>query len=395
MKLSAISLAVAALATALQWPAFESWRADAKLQEFYSDMASARFELANDSINEAIRIAPWNCRYYSWRGYCRSQSLQSQCSKKQTDSARNLNGANEGIIESAIDDYQHALRLNPRDAVAFHNLAWLEHLLGNDSAAEKNWRESTRIDPDNAIFHISYGMFLEESGATNLASDQYREAVELSPSIVDSPFFARLRERNDFVAESVVTDSISRLESRLQQGPDPILEARLGKLNLYSKQIGRSELLLQHAASQLPNLPLVWFNLGEVKEANGDLGGAMTDYRRASAIDASLAAADLQMAEIDLRKGQKSSAAQNFKLAIQRWQRVNPITAAHNNRLYAGPRQMIDDLLPTTLVWYVTPCVASRAWNGLSQLFPEDSQYARRSHTCEELPSPHRFTGNN
>lgn len=395
MKLKAISLAVAALAIALQWPALESWRADGKLREFYSDMASARFELANDSINDAIRIVPWNGRYYGWRGYCRSQKLQSQCSGKETDKTRNLSGANGGIIQGAIEEYQHALRLNPRDAVAFHNLAWLEHLLGDDSVAEKDWHESTAIDPDNAIFHISYGMFLEESGATNGATGEYREAVELSPSIVDSPFFAGLRTRNDFMARSVVKDSISRLESRLQQGPDPILEARLGKLSLYSQQIDRSEQLLRDAASQLPNLPLVWFNLGEAKEASGDFEGAMTDYRRASAIDASLATADLQMGEIDLRNGQKSSAAQNFKLAIQQWQRVNPITAAHNNRLYVGPRQMIDDLLPTTLVWYVTPCVASRAWNGLSQLFPQDSDYARRSRTCEELPSPHRFTGNN
>ena len=395
MKLKAISVAVAALATALQWPAFESWRADGKLREFYSDMVSARFELANDSINDAIRIAPWNGRYYGWRGYSRSQKLQSQCSGKQTEKARNFVGANDGIIENAIEDYQHALSLNPRDAVAFHNLAWLEHLLGADSVAEKDWREATEIDPNNAIFHISYGMFLEESAATNAATDQYREAVELSPSIVDSPFFAGLRNRNNLLARSVVTESISRLESRLQQGLDPILEARLGKLYLYSQQIERSEQLLQDAASRLPNLPLVWFNLGQVKEAQGDIEGAITDYGRAVAIDASLATADLQIAEINLRNGHKSSAAQNFKLAIQRWQRADPITAAHNNRLYEGPRQMIDDLLPTTLDWYVTPCVASRAWNGLSQLFPQDPNYARRSRTCEELPSPHRFAGNN
>ena len=395
MNVKAISIGVAAIALAFQWPALESWRADAKLREFYSEMASAQFELANESINEAIRLAPWNSRYYNWRAYCRSQKFESQCLGKQTERPHTSNEAERGMIESAIQDYQHALRLNSRDAVAHHNLAWLEHLRGDDTAAEKNWRESTDLDPDEAIFHLSYGMFLEESGTLHAAVEQYSRAVELSPSVLDSPFFAALRTRNSVVAQSVLADCMWKLQSRLQQGADPILEAKLGKLYLYSGQIERSEQLLEHAASQLPNLPLVWFNLGEVRETHGDLDEAITDYRRASAIDASLPSPDLQTAEINLRNGQKAAATHNFKLAIQRWERANPITAAHNSRLYAGPHQTIDDLLPTTLVWYATPCVASRAWDGLSQLFPRNADYARRSRTCEELPSPHKFYPNN
>src|ERR1700679_3953904 len=139
------------------------------------------------------------------------------------------------------------------------------------------------------------------------------------------------------------------------------------------------------AAQQLPNLPLVWLNLGELYEARGDEEQARTSYERARAIDISLASPFLRLGELSLRAGDRDGAVHDLNLAIQRWQRINPITSAHNNRLYDGPRQTIDDLLPTTLVWYVSPCEASEAWGALSQLYPQNAGSARRSRTCEEL----------
>ena len=67
------------------------------------------------------------------------------------------------------------------------------------------------------------------------------------------------------------------------------------------------------------------------------------------------------------------------------------MTAAHNNRLYHGAMQQIDDMLPTTLVWYVSPCEASEAYGALAKLYPSNKSYARKSHACEEIPDPHRF----
>ena len=70
---------------------------------------------------------------------------------------------------------------------------------------------------------------------------------------------------------------------------------------------------------------------------------------------------------------------------------MNPVTAAHNNRLYHGTAQQVDDLLPTTLVWYVSPCEASEAYGLLAKLYPRNKSYAQKAHACEEIPDPHRF----
>jgi tetratricopeptide (TPR) repeat protein len=389
LKIKPIAIAVAVVVLILQWPYRMYGQADAKLSEFYKQVASARFAAASESIDEAIRLWPWNARYYGWRAYVASQQLPSQCPRHTQSDDLGLSDKDRKAAQEAAGGYRHSLMLNGRDAVAHHNLAWLEHLLGDDPAAMQDWRDSVEIDPDNAAFHISYGMFLEESGTVEAARVQYESAIELAPSILDSAFFTRYRGRLPEAADSTVKEAISRLESRLAQGNDPILEARLGKLYLFTGNLGRAGKLLEDAAQQLPNLPLVWYNLGELYEARGNQEQARICYERARAIDSSLAGPYLRIGELNLRAGEKDSAAHNLEQAVGIWQRVNPITSAHNNRLYGGPRQTIDDLLPTTLVWYISPCEASEAWSALAQMFPQESEYAQRRRTCEEIPAPH------
>jgi tetratricopeptide (TPR) repeat protein len=388
-KIRPVVIAIAVVVLILQWPFLRYNQADAKLSEYYLQVASAKFSAARENIDEAIRLWPSNGRYYGWRAYIESQQLPSQCSEQSKYDNAGMSVEQQAQAREAAGDYRHALKLNDRDAVAHHNLAWLEHLLGDNASAEEDWRESIQIDPDNAAFHLSYGMFLEENGATRAAKEQYESAIELTPTILDSPFFTRYRNRLPQEADSVVKESIAKIESRLGEGKDPILEARLGKLFLYEGNLDRSKEYLERAAQQLPNLPLVWFNLGEVYEAQGNEAQALLCYQRARAIDSSLAGPYLRMGEIDLRNGQKDSAVRDLNMTVQQWQRVNPITAAHNNRLYTGPRQVIDDLLPTTLVWFISPCESSEAWSALSGLFPEKPEYSRRTRTCEVIPSPH------
>ena len=171
-----------------------------------------------------------------------------------------------------------------------------------------------------------------------------RSVVTLT-TFTSGPFFqtsaTRYHSRSAAAADSIVATGITKIESKLQPGGDPILEARLGKLYLYSGNAERAKRLLEDAAQQLPNLPLVWFNLVEIYEMQGDTDRAMLCYRRASVIDASLGRAYLRMGEIKLRAGEKGDAIQDLNMAVQKWQRINPITAAHNNRLYGGPRQTI------------------------------------------------------
>ena len=70
---------MAVIVLLFQWPYRSYAQANDKLKDFYTEIAGANFTSAKDSIDEAIRLWPWNARYYGWRGYLESQQLPSQC----------------------------------------------------------------------------------------------------------------------------------------------------------------------------------------------------------------------------------------------------------------------------------------------------------------------------
>jgi tetratricopeptide (TPR) repeat protein len=373
-------LALAGIAASFVFGDYDS--AESNLKSFYSEMAKADFASANRSINEAIRLWPSNARYHSWRGYALSQNLPSQCPAPDSKTRE--------AAAQAIAEYRRALQLNPRDSVAHHNLGWLDHLLGNNQEAQHEFTQAVTLDPDTAIYHLSLGLFLQEFGDSETANRQYLAALELSPAILDSPFFTRYRARFPERAQALVTEATTQTETHLGNSNDPILKARLGKFYLYHADFPRAAELLRSSVQDLPNLPMVWFNLGEVRRLQGNRDEAWACYQKARFLDGSLSAPLLRMGEMYREAGRRNEAIGDLRSAEQKWAHINPVTAGHNTRLYGGISQPIDDLLPTTLVWYTSPCEASEAYRALSELFPDNKMYAARSRTCEDLPDPHQ-----
>jgi tetratricopeptide (TPR) repeat protein len=378
-----VVLAMAALAISLLFGDYE--RAELNQRNFYEQVEAADFSHARRSIEDAIRLWPSNARYYAWRGYCLSQETPAQCPA----SAGPLSARTREQVGLAAADYRHAVELNGRDAVAHHNLGWLDHLLGYDQEARQEFERAVALDPETAIYHLSLGLFLEESSDFDRADRQYIAAVEWTPAVLDSPFFARFRAQYPGRSEAVLQQAIIRTEGRLALTNDPILKARLGKFYLCRHDLRRAGVLLEGAARDLPNLPLVWFNLGEVRRLQGKTAEAWACYGKARYVDSSLAGPFLRIAGMNRDAGQRDLAIENLRAAARKWAHVNPVTAAHNNRLYIGTPQTIDDLLPTTLVWYIGPCEASAAYGQLAEMMPENKLYASRRLTCETLPAPH------
>ena len=99
---------------------------------------------------------------------------------------------------------------------------------------------------------------LEEAGDAAAAADHFAAAVQLSPAVLDSQFFTRHAE----VAKTTVQRCIEETGAKLARAGDPVLKARLGKFYLFTQDLARAGQMLGEAAEELPNLPLVWFNLG-------------------------------------------------------------------------------------------------------------------------------------
>ena len=202
------------------------------MMPFYSQMAKADFEGAGRSMDEAIRLWPSNARYHSWLGYVISQNLPSQCSGIGPEDARTGRTSRGGLPARASAQWP-GRRGAPQSRMARSSA-------GHDREARQEWGQAVALDPDTAIYHLSLGMFLEEAGDADAANRQYIAALDLSPSILDSPFFTRYRARSPERAEAVVREAMSQTETRLGNSNDPILKARLGKFYLYRGDLQRA-----------------------------------------------------------------------------------------------------------------------------------------------------------
>src|SRR5229473_5952128 len=149
MKMKPVALVLSTIVLVFSLVLGDYDLANSNLRTFYEQMLRADFAGARRSIDEAIRLWPGNSRYYVWGAYCASQKLPPQCPHCFGGMDLAMSATEQQSARMAIEEYKHAIQLNSRDAVAYHNLAWLEHLFCQDTAAEKDWRQATAIDPDN------------------------------------------------------------------------------------------------------------------------------------------------------------------------------------------------------------------------------------------------------
>lgn len=91
-----------------------------------------------------------------------------------------------GLVESAMEDYNMAIKIRPDYAMAYNNRAYLYLVMGNNKQALIDFSSSIQFMPDNAMAHAGRGVayqrlamydyaYLEFTSAI-LANDQYADA---------------------------------------------------------------------------------------------------------------------------------------------------------------------------------------------------------------------------
>ena len=391
MKMISIAITLAGVALLARGLTIDLDRADSRLSDSTSNILVSNFTGAANEIDEAIRLWTWNSRYYSWRAYIKGHSLRPRCPRTSHNLRPISVEVDQQLRLESLADLQRSLTLNRLDGVTLHNKAWLEHLGGDDDNAARDWEQATVLDPVNPLLHLSYGLFLQERGLTETANQELVVAIELSPSLIESHFFEDYRKREPEPSDALIVKCIAELEAKRARYSTPILEAKLGKLYQYRAQSRLAQALLEDAVSQLPNLPLAWLSLGDVYASNGSIEKAIDCYRKSNVIDPSSAIPYLRMATLFVKAGKLKLASGFLDRALPLLE--NPVVfSSYNNRLYVGPQQRIDDVLPITLSSYASQCNLDSLASLESYLSPHArSTYELRSHTCHETHSPHAW----
>ncbi|MDP7035656.1 MAG: tetratricopeptide repeat protein [Planctomycetota bacterium] len=245
-----------------------------RMKESLEDFDKA-FELAPPQVEKDIRL----------ESFARVGILNDRGNLHQT----------ERRWESALKDYDRAIRLDPRRWGVYRNRAELLVKMKRFPEALNDYSKAVRIDPKNAELHASRGVVLTRMGRLKEALVDLGRAVELNPGWVDAylnrgAVFQRMKRfeeaRQDF-SQALSVDPKNAMaysnrgicygmQGRKEEALKDLLRAIELDPNLAPahyccgvtyQQLGRFEEALSHYARVLelnPKNPSVYYNQGSI-----------------------------------------------------------------------------------------------------------------------------------
>jgi|ERR1700733_2401325 tetratricopeptide (TPR) repeat protein len=350
---SLVVVAIAGMAYAMRAGAGRE-TADDYFHAFVQQMGSSEYKAARENIDAAVKLWPNNAYYLSGRGLVDERLMESPGTSRFLHPDQLLTPEDEQLINSAVGAYEKALAENPNDDCFHHNLGWLYWFLGQKDRSRDSFEKAIAINGGIALYHVSLGIFYEQISDLQSATLEYRAALRISPSLMDSPFFLDFQRRLPAQAESVRTGAIAYLEGRLETSGDPIVEGQLGKLYL-GRNLGRAQELLTRATADLPSMSRTWSNLGKVYSTEGDEEQAQLCFRRAAFLDASDYIPLQALAEFYEQKNRPQEAIDCYRRAIDNWDQLMSVHAYRSARIYNSKFVVRDDIIPRGFLAYTEP----------------------------------------
>jgi tetratricopeptide (TPR) repeat protein len=256
-------------------------------------------------IDAAASQLPGNARAVTW------QAVAAE-SKRPPDDV------------TAVQRFREALVLDPRFLPASLRLAALLQRVGKPDQALALIKQAEAAGAPADALSVAWGQALIEAKNPTEAEAVLRKAVERSPglvgartalsaaldangkraeaeaelarAIVDLPEASGLRERlaSLFAKHGKNEEALATLDKQRAIGPlSPALRVQAAKLALELHQVERAIKDLEAVATEDPSTPEALYTLGRAREANGDSSGALVEYKRALAFEAS---SDLHLA---------------------------------------------------------------------------------------------------
>ena len=144
-------------------------RAEAFFEQGKKHLYEQDYESAIEDFNQAIRLNPNYSQAYNGRG---------------------LAYHNQGDYRRAIGDYNQAIRLNPEYAIAYTNRGFAYSGQGDYERAIGDYTEAIRLNPDFAIAYNNRGLAYHNQGDLDGAIADYNEVIRLNPEYA-YPYYNR------------------------------------------------------------------------------------------------------------------------------------------------------------------------------------------------------------
>jgi tetratricopeptide (TPR) repeat protein len=237
-----------------------------------------------------------------------------------------FNHFQEQDYESAIEDFNQAIRLNPNSASVYDIRGIVYLNLGDLDRAMSDFNQAIRIDPDYASAYDSRGIVYRRRGDLDRAISDFNQAIRIDPdyaSAYDSRGIVYLRQGD-------LDRAISDFNQAIRLNPNSAaVYDRRGIVYLRQGDLDRAMSDFNQAIRIDPDYASAYDSRGIVYRRRGDLDRAMSDFNQAIRLNPDYADAYYSRGIAYYNQGDYERAIADYNQAI----RLNPEYAyAYNNR---------------------------------------------------------------
>ena len=184
--------------------------------------------------------------------------------------------------EAAIQDFQKAIKINPKNVVYYSNVGLSLKKLKKWKEAEKAYKKALKLDPTNDLNWNDLGLLAYEQGADEKAIEYYQKAIEINPKYA--------------VYHSNVGLSLKKLKRweeaeaafRKATALDPTNDLNWNDLGLLAYEQGADEKAIEYYQKAIeinPENPIYHSNVGLALKYLGKRKEAEKAYKKALELD--------------------------------------------------------------------------------------------------------------
>jgi lipoprotein NlpI len=303
----------------------------------FSREAKGHLDAALQDYDQALAIDPKNVEACYRRGLARQA---------------------KGDLDGALSDFSQAIALDPKRANAFSSRGFIKQARGDADGALADYTQALRLNPKIPAAYYNEGLIKVQKGDLDDAIAAYNRALELDPRMAVA-YYNRGVAKN---TEGDLDGAIADYTQALAVNPN-IARAYCDRGFARQSKGDTAGALADYAAALAlnPHMAPAYYNRGLIKAQKGDLGGAVADNTQAIALDPKDAQAYYNRGMAFLGKGTLDQASSD----LNKFCDLSPRDAsADTARLYLwliskqeNPKSDADANLSTSLLndWNSTP----------------------------------------
>jgi len=218
-----------------------------------------------------------------------------------------------GRSEVAIQHLEEAARVDPGNVKAIGTLGSLYNSRGDLARAMPRLQQAVKLRPDIALNHYNLGAAQTRSGQSTDAALSFEEALRLNPNL--EPAWVGLANMALALDMSVAADSVARKGLERFPANADLMVVRAVVLEK-AGQVDQAVRLLEAAGAVAPDNRVVLFNLGRLRNAEGNFQAAVISLEHLTRLEPGDAEAWNNLGVARLQLGRFDEAGQAFVNAI-------------------------------------------------------------------------------